>query len=75
MPSCCLVGGRGGYAPCGAESVGGDFPHGGHHSKRGGVRTVMVSVGALAGDSVYLTGAKSTGVTGTIEVYPLDMQQ
>lgn len=41
----------------------------------GGVRTVMVSVGAIAGDSVYLTGAKSTGVTGTIEVYPLDMQQ
>lgn len=35
----------------------------------------MVSVGAIAGDSVYLTGAKKTGATGTIEVYPLNYEQ
>ena len=34
----------------------------------------MVSVGAITGDSVYLTGAKSTGITGTIEVYPLNFE-
>lgn len=40
-------------------------------SAGGGARSVMVSIGAVAGDSVYLTGAKSTGITGTLEVYPL----
>lgn len=37
----------------------------------GGARSVMVTVGAVAGDSVYLAGARATGITGTIEVYPL----
>lgn len=40
----------------------------------GGVRTVMVSIGAVAGDSVYLTGAKTTGATGTLEIYPLNFE-
>lgn len=40
----------------------------------GGSRSTMVTVGAVAGDSVYLTGARTQGARGTIEVYPLNFE-
>ncbi len=39
----------------------------------GGSRRIMVTVGALAGDRISLTGsaALTAGATGTLEVYPM----
>lgn len=42
----------------------------------GGSRRIMVTVGALAGDRISLTGSKTlaAGATGTLEVYPLNFE-